>query len=214
MSTFFIEAIRHRYKARKRDAEQTVDFYSDIEATDENIETMYSKIDAALTEWIDADLRLGAIDVITGQFPRPFERETANINDLIQRIFEGRGQFQMPITNVGSKFFTESTSLTTTSQTTVYTVPPNYSAIVKLFIASNIDAAARNVTVSWYHADDASTHTIIGNHAVTGNALEVFLDATRPLYLHTGDILYATAATANVFEITVSVEEYYDPNRG
>lgn len=120
----------------------------------------------------------------------------------------------MPITNVGSKFFTESTSLTTTSQTTVYTVPPNYSAIVKLFIASNIDAAARNVTVSWYHADDASTHTIIGNHAVTGNALEVFLDATRPLYLHTGDILYATAATANVFEITVSVEEYYDPNRG
>jgi hypothetical protein len=91
MSTFFIEAIRHRYKARKRDAEQTVDFYSDIEATDENIETMYSKIDAALTEWIDADLRLGAIDVITGQFPRPFERETANINDLIQRIFEGRG---------------------------------------------------------------------------------------------------------------------------
>lgn len=90
MSTFFIEAIRHRYKARKRDAEQTIDFYSDVEATDQNIEDMYHKIDEALTHWIDADLRIGALDVISGNMPRPFERETANMQDILELIFTSK----------------------------------------------------------------------------------------------------------------------------
>lgn len=120
----------------------------------------------------------------------------------------------MPLTAAGSKFFTESVSLTTTSQTTIYTVPSNYSAVVRLLIVSNTDSSNRNVTIRWYHADDASTHTILGNHAVSGNSYEVVLDANRPLYLHAGDIFYATAGTANLLETTISVEEYYDPHRG
>jgi len=88
MSTFFIEAIRHRYKSMKREAEQVVDFYVDVQATDCNVEEMYDKIDAALLSWIDADARLGALDTITGNMPNPFSRETLNINELVGRLFQ------------------------------------------------------------------------------------------------------------------------------
>jgi len=120
----------------------------------------------------------------------------------------------MPLTTAGSKFFTESKSLTTTSETTIYTVPDNYSSIVRLLMISNTDSAGRNVTIRWYHADDAETHVLLGNHAISGNNYEAILDADRPLYLHAGDIFYVTAATANTLETTISVEEYYDPHRG
>jgi len=119
----------------------------------------------------------------------------------------------MPITNTASKFFTESVDLTSTSQTTIYTVPNNHSAVVKALIIANTDTSNRNIDLKWYHADDASTHSILEGHQITGSNFEAVLNDNVPLYLHAGDILYVTAATANTIVTTISVEEYYDPNR-
>lgn len=119
----------------------------------------------------------------------------------------------MPITNTASKFFTESVDLTTTSQTTMYTVPNNHSAIVKALLVANTDTSNRNVTIEWYHADDASTHSILEGHQITGSNFEAIFNDNVPMYLHEGDILYVTATTANTLVVTISVEEYYDPNR-
>jgi hypothetical protein len=119
----------------------------------------------------------------------------------------------MPITNAASKFFTESVDLTSTDQTTIYTVPNNHSAIVKALIIANTDSSNRNIDLKWYHADDATTHSILEGYQITGSNFEAVLNDNIPLYLHAGDILYVTAATANTIVTTISVEEYYDPNR-
>jgi len=119
----------------------------------------------------------------------------------------------MPIKNGASKFFTESVDLTSTSQTTIYTVPNNHSAVVKALIIANTDTSNRNIDLKWYHADDATTHSILEGHQITGSNFEAVLNDNVPLYLHAGDILYVTAATANTIVATISVEEYYDPNR-
>jgi len=119
----------------------------------------------------------------------------------------------MPITNAASKFFTESVDLTSTSQTTIYTVPNNHSAVVKALIIANTDTSNRNIDLKWYHADDASTHSILEGHQISGSNFEAVLNDNVPLYLHAGDILYVTAATADTIVTTISVEEYYDPNR-
>lgn len=118
----------------------------------------------------------------------------------------------MPVLG-NSKFFTESTSLTTTSQTAVYTVPSNFSSHVEHLLVSNNDTSTRNYTLQWYHADDDTTHTILSGHALAGGTFDSVFTVDKPFYLHAGDIVYVTATTANTITVTVSAEEFYDPNR-
>jgi len=119
----------------------------------------------------------------------------------------------MPNVNTSSKFVAESVDLTTTSQTLVYTVPSNYSGIVRSLIIANSDTSNRNITLEWYHADDASTHSILVGHAISGSSYEAVFNDNVPMYLHRGDKIYLTAATANTIVATICVEEYFDPNR-
>ena len=119
----------------------------------------------------------------------------------------------MSLTANGSKFFTESITLTTTADTVVYTVPNNFSSHVQHLFISNNDTSTRNYTLKWYHADDATTHTILSGHALSGGTFDSVFTADKQLFLHQGDILYVAAATANTLTVTVSVEEFYDPNR-
>jgi hypothetical protein len=119
----------------------------------------------------------------------------------------------MPVTSTASKFFTNSIDLTTTTQTTVYTVPNNHSAVIKALLVANTDSATRSIDLQWYHEDANSTKNILVGHSIDGGSFEAVFNDTVPIYLHAGDILYVTAATANTIVVTVSVEEYYDPNR-
>ena len=119
----------------------------------------------------------------------------------------------MPITSDASKFFSNSVDLTTTNQTAVYTVPNNHSAIVRALLIANTDSANRNIDLKWYHADVASTKSILEGHAIAGSSFEAVFSATVPFYLHAGDIINITAVTANTIIATISVDEYYDSNR-
>ena len=118
----------------------------------------------------------------------------------------------MPVVG-NSKFFTESIALTTTSDTDVYVVPANFSSHVEHLFVSNNDTSTRNYTVKWYHADDATTHTILLSHSLAGSSYDSVFTVDKPLYLHAGDKLIVAAGTADTLTITVSAEEFYDPNR-
>jgi len=112
-----------------------------------------------------------------------------------------------------SKFFTESVSLANTSDTDIYIVPKNFSSHVEHFLVSNNDTSTRSYTLKWYHADDATTHTILSGHALSGSTFDSVFTVDKPLYLHAGDKIIVAAATANTLTVTVSAEEFYDPNR-
>ena len=119
----------------------------------------------------------------------------------------------MPITSIGSKFFSESKALTNTSDTDIYVVPNNFSSHVEHFLISNNDTSTRNYTLKWYHADDATTHTILNNHSLSGATFESVFTIDKPLFLHAGDKLIVAAGTANTLTVVVAAEEFYDPNR-
>jgi hypothetical protein len=118
----------------------------------------------------------------------------------------------MPVLG-NSKFFTESVALTTTSDTDIYVVPNNFSSHIEHLLVSNNDSSTRNYTLKWYHADDATTHTILSGHALAGGTLDSVFTVDKPLYLHAGDKVIVAATTANTLTVTISTEEFYDPNR-
>ncbi len=82
MHNLILEALCHKYKSQKRDAEQLFDFFMDGVAADENVEQIYNKVNAAVDNWVEADLKLGALAVLSGGAPEPFER--VSINDYTE----------------------------------------------------------------------------------------------------------------------------------
>ena len=110
---------------------------------------------------------------------------------------------------MATKLVTKSVDLTTTNQTTIYTVPANHSSVVQAIILSNTDSTNRNILIQ--RNDGASTFNIFEARAVSANSSVFLTDMNSPLFLDAGDVLSATATTANT--ILVTVEERYDPNK-
>ena len=118
----------------------------------------------------------------------------------------------MPVLAGGSKFRTEIVELSTTNQTTVYTVPANFSShLENLFVSNNHTG---NVTLSLFlfHANDNTEYTLLTAHNITGGSYESIFTVDKPLYLHAGDIIKCTAGTANKLVVTTACEEFFDPN--
>jgi len=112
---------------------------------------------------------------------------------------------------VATKLITKSVDLTTTNQTTVYTVPANHSSVVQAVILSNADSTNRNILIQ--RNDGASTFNIFEARAISSNSSVALIDTSSPLFLDAGDVISATATTANTILVTISVEERYDPNK-
>jgi hypothetical protein len=115
---------------------------------------------------------------------------------------------------VATKLVTKFVDLTTTNQTTVYTVPANHSAVVQAIILSNTDSTNRNILIQRVTgADVPLTSNIFEARAISSNSSVALVDANTPLFLDAGDVVKATATTSNTLLITLSVEERYDPNK-
>ena len=115
-----------------------------------------------------------------------------------------------------SKFFTESVTVTSTSAGSsadvIYTVPDNFSSIVRYLILSNGTSSTKKAYVQFYHADDTSYHYLAKGLSMAGNSIDS-LSSYGSLNLHEGDKIVAYIETGMDLDITISVEEYYDPNR-
>ena len=112
---------------------------------------------------------------------------------------------------MATKLVTKTIDLSTTNQTTVYTVPANHSAVVQAIILSNTDSTNRNILIQ--RIAGLVTSNIFEARAISSNSSVALVDANTPLFLDAGDVIKATATTANTLHITLSVEERYDPNK-
>ena len=115
-----------------------------------------------------------------------------------------------------SKFHLESKTITSTSADgsadVVYTVPSNFSSIIRYLLLSNGTNAVKKAYVQLYHADDAQYHYLANGVQMDGHSI-LSLSSQGSLNLHEGDKIVAYIETGMTLEITLSAEEYYDPNR-
>ena len=82
-------------------------------------------------------------------------------------------------------------------------------AIVNGVVVANVDAVAQTVALEWVDASAATALSLGSALAVpAGGGSQVL---ARPLVLESGDLLRATASTANVLHVTASVLEIVSP---
>jgi hypothetical protein len=119
----------------------------------------------------------------------------------------------MPLLNNGDpKFHTQSVTIAATATgddaTVVYTVPANFTAVVRYLHFSNSDSSSRNLTVEFYHAKDAEYKSIAKTLAVAANTNGHLVNGGY-FFLQPGDKIVAFGSSANKFDITISCEEYF-----
>ena len=94
--------------------------------------------------------------------------------------------------------------LTTTNNTTLYTVPSRYAAIVESIIISEDSGNADTITVTI--TDSASAvFSLFKVKSISANGTSELL--SRDLLLTAGDILKVQAATANRLHVVASITE-------
>ena len=123
----------------------------------------------------------------------------------------------MPIiNNSASKFRTELKNITATSSgdnaTLLYEVPNNYSAMVELLLISSGNQSNKKISIQNFHFEDGTYHTMVNALVMNSNSILNILDGSR-LNMHQKDKIVCFTDTSGNFDVTISVEEYFDPVR-
>ena len=115
-----------------------------------------------------------------------------------------------------SKFHTQGYTIASTSAdagaTVVYTCPANFGAITRYLHLSNSVNSTKKVFVQFYHADDAEYHYIANGLSMAGHSVTNLVNGGY-FNLHSGDKIVVYGETADIIEVLVSVEEYYNPQQ-
>ena len=102
---------------------------------------------------------------------------------------------------MANSFVNKKVDLTTTSATTLYTVPDATTAIIKSIIVSEDSGNADTITVTITDTSDA-VFSLFKTKAISANATTELL--TAPLVLQQNEVLKVTAATANRLHVILS----------
>ena len=105
---------------------------------------------------------------------------------------------------MANTFVNKKVDLTTTSATTLYTVPSATTAIIKSIIVSEDSGNADTLTVTITDTADA-VFSLFKTKAISANATTELL--TAPLVLEESEVLKVTAATANRLHVVLSALE-------
>lgn len=120
------------------------------------------------------------------------------------------------INNSASKFVTELKNITATSGDAsgdvLYTVPNNHSALVDFLLISAGNINNKHITIQFYHNDDSLYHDIVNRLSMGNNTIEQIMGGVR-LNMHQKDKLVCFSDSSGNFDVTVSVEEFFDPVR-
>ena len=115
-----------------------------------------------------------------------------------------------------SKFTTESKTITSTSSGSsadvIYTVPDNHSAIVRFLHLSNGTNSTKKAYVQFYHNDDTSYHSLLNGLSMAGNSSHDIVSGNF-FTLHQKDKIVSYIESGMTLDVTISVEEYFDPAR-
>jgi len=105
---------------------------------------------------------------------------------------------------LANSFVNKKADLTSTSVTTLYTVPDATTAIIKSIIVSEDSGNADTITVTITDTSDA-VFSLFKTKAISANATTELL--TAPLVLQQKEVLKVTAATANRLHVVLSALE-------
>ena len=104
---------------------------------------------------------------------------------------------------MANTFINKKVDLTTTSVTTLYTVPSASTAIIKSILVSEDSGNADTITVTITAGSDV--FSLFKTKAIGANATVELLSA--PLVIEESEILKVTAATANRLHVVLSALE-------
>ena len=105
---------------------------------------------------------------------------------------------------MANTFVNKKVDLTTTSATTLYTVPSATTAIIKSILVSEDSGNADTITVTITDTSDA-VFSLFKTKSISANATTELL--TAPLVLQENEVLKVTAATANRLHVVLSALE-------
>jgi hypothetical protein len=121
----------------------------------------------------------------------------------------------MPLKDA-SKFKTESINVTATaagaSAQLLYTCPTNFSSVVTFLIISSGSVANKDISIQFYHQETASYKYMLRTYKMGSNSVFTVIN-TPSMSLHQGDKLVCFTDSTGNFDVTISVEEYFDPIR-
>ena len=105
---------------------------------------------------------------------------------------------------MANSFVNKKVDLTSTSATTLYTVPSATTAVIKSILVSEDSGNADTITVT---ITDTSSNvfSLFKTKAISANATSELLSA--PLVLQESEVLKVTAATANRLHVVLSALE-------
>ena len=105
---------------------------------------------------------------------------------------------------MANSFVNKKADLTTTSVTTLYTVPSATTAVIKSILVSEDSGNADTITVTITDTSD-NVFSLFKTKSISANATTELL--TGPLVLEESEVLKVTAATANRLHVVASVLE-------
>lgn len=108
-----------------------------------------------------------------------------------------------------ARLINASVSLTSTNQTTVYTVPANHGAVFKRIIIAETSGNATGITLELTDASASATYKMLSAKSVGAND---YLLLDLELNLNESDVIKLTAATANRLQAVLSIDEIFLAN--
>jgi len=105
---------------------------------------------------------------------------------------------------MANSFVNKRADLTTTSATTLYTVPSATTGVIKSILVSEDSGNADTITVTITDTSD-NVFSLFKTKSISANATTELL--TGPLVLEESEVLKVTAATANRLHVVASVLE-------
>ena len=105
---------------------------------------------------------------------------------------------------MANSFKNKKVDLTTTSVTTLYTVPSATTGVIKSILVSEDSGNADTITVTITDTSD-NVFSLFKTKSISANATTELL--TAPLVLEESEVLKVTAATANRLHVVASVLE-------
>ena len=105
---------------------------------------------------------------------------------------------------MANSFKNKKVDLTTTSLTTLYTVPSATTGVIKSILVSEDSGNADTITVTITDTSD-NVFSLFKTKSISANATAELL--TAPLILEESEVLKVTAATANRLHVVASVLE-------
>tara|TARA_B100001559_G_C16198421_1_gene483308 strand:- start:246 stop:587 length:342 start_codon:yes stop_codon:yes gene_type:complete len=105
---------------------------------------------------------------------------------------------------MANSFINKKADLTTTSVTTLYTVPSAATSVIKSILVSEDSGNADTITVTITDASD-NVFSLFKTKSISANATTELI--SNPLVLEESEVLKVTAATANRLHVVLSALE-------